>query len=115
MKLATVCAAMTARAHACDCVQEGLFKEQWRSPRGSSKHAASAAALTVKLKSVPLCVCVNDPGGTPAPAVLHTFSFTCLLCLGCGPVREDYSEECSRAHLLKQETRGGHGHKVYVH
>lgn len=69
----------------------------------------------VKLKSVPLFVCVNDPGGTPAPAALHTFPSTCLLCQGCGPVREDYSEECSQAHLLKQERRGGHGHKVYVH
>lgn len=61
----------------------------------------------VKLKSVPHCVCVNDPGGTPTPAALHAFPSTCLLCPGCGPVREDYAEECSRAHLLKQERRGG--------
>lgn len=61
----------------------------------------------VKLKSVPHCVCVNDPGGTPAPVAPHAFPSTCLLCPGCGPVREDYAEECSRAHLLKQEKRGG--------
>lgn len=60
----------------------------------------------VKLKSVPHCVCVNDPGGTPTPAAPHAFPSTCLLCPGCGPVQEDYAEECSRAHLLKQERRG---------
>lgn len=73
----------------------------------SSKHAASTAAPHVKLKSVPHCVCVNDPGGTPTPAALRAFPSTCLLCPGCGPVREDYAEECSRAHLLKQERGEG--------
>lgn len=73
----------------------------------ASKHAASTAAPCVKLKSVPYCVCVNDPGGTPTPAALRAFPSTCLLCPGCGPVREDYAEECSRAHLLKQERGEG--------
>lgn len=81
--------------------------------RVSSKHAVSTAAPPlphVKLKSVPHCVCVNDPGGTPTPAALRAFPSTCLLCPGCGPVREDYAEECSRAHLLKQERgQGGAG------
>lgn len=29
--------------------------------------------LHIKLKSVPHCVRVNDPGGTPTPTALHTF------------------------------------------
>ena len=33
----------------------------------------------VKLKSVPHCVCVNDRGGTPIPAALHTFPSTFAL------------------------------------
>lgn len=78
---------------------EGLLGAHQSMPRPLQPH--------VTLKSVPHCVCVNDPGGTPAPAAPHAFPSTCLLCPGCSPVREDYAEECSRAHLLKQERRGG--------
>lgn len=75
--------------------------------RGAHQSMPRPLQPRVKLKSVPHCVCVNDPGGTPTPAAPHAFPSTCLLCPGCGPVREDYAEECSRAHLLKQGRRGG--------
>lgn len=104
------CACMRASAYEEACLRNGSGRREGGSSRGSSKHAESAAAPPhVKLKSVPHCVCVNDPGGTPAPAALRAFPSTCLLCPGCGPVREDYAEECSRAHLLKQERRRGVG------
>lgn len=96
-----VCRHVSAYEEAClkDGRGGGLLGAHQSTPRQLQLH--------VKLKSVPHCVCVNDPGGTPTPAALHTFPSTCLLCPGCGPVREDYAEECSRAHLFKRGGGGG--------
>lgn len=96
-----MCVHVSAYEEAClrSGSSRGLLGAHQSMPRPLQPH--------VKPKSVPHCVCVNDPGGTPTPAAPHAFPFTCLLCPGCGPVREDYAEECSRAHLLKQERRGG--------
>lgn len=90
------CTHLSAYGEAClrSAGGGGLLGAHQSMPRPLQPH--------IKLKSVPHCVCVNDPGGTPTPAAPHTFPSTCLLCPGCGPVREDYAEECSRAHLLKQ-------------
>lgn len=52
-----------------------------------------------------LFVCATDPWETRrSRCAVHSPS-TCLLWTGCGPVREDYAKECSRAHLFKQEMR----------
>lgn len=42
-------------------------------PLGAHQSMPRPLQPHVKLKSVPHCVCVNDPGGTPAPAALHAF------------------------------------------
>lgn len=39
--------------------------------------------------------------------ILRAFPCTCLLCPGCGSVWEDYTEECSQAHLKKKKKGGG--------
>lgn len=107
MKFGMVCTGKIVCVHAFVCLRGGLFKERQQCgvSQGLIKSMPHPLQPHIRLKSVPHCVWVNDPGGTPTPAARHTFPSTCLLCPGCGPVREDYTEECSQAHLLKQERR----------
>lgn len=91
----------TVRGSAAAEVSQGLIKA-----------CRIHCSLTVS-SSQCLIVSVNDPGGTPATAAPHAFPSTCLLCPGCGPVREDYPQECRRGHILKQERRTGLRPRVY--
>lgn len=112
-------------------VRGGLFKERRRWKRrgsgggeGGGSHQNRPQPPTLSSSQCLIVSVRTSPGEHQLPLRRVAFPFTCLLCPGCGPVREDYAEECSRAHLLKQgreggeEGRGGgrgHGHKVHVH
>lgn len=96
------CVCMHLSAYEEACLRNG---SSVGSPRGSSKACRIHCRPTLGSSQ---CLIVSGwitLGGTPTPAARRTFPSTCLLCPGCGPVREDYTEECSRAHLLKQERR----------